>query len=48
MTAHTPRDLLCSRGDSMQYSVMADMGKESEKEWICVCVVFVVQSPSRV
>ena len=29
-------DLLHSPENSTQYSVMACMGKESEKEWMCV------------
>ena len=31
-------DLLYNTGKSIQYSVVIDMGKESEKEWICVYV----------
>ena len=31
-------DLLYSTGNSTQYSVITDMGKESEKEWIYVYV----------
>ena len=27
-----------STGDSTQYSVKNSMGKESEKEWMCVCI----------
>ena len=34
----TNKDLLCSTGNSNQYSVMAHMGKESLKEWIDVYV----------
>ena len=30
----TNQDLLYSTGNSIQYSVMTYMGKESEKEWI--------------
>ena len=30
--------LLCSTENSTQYSVTTYMGKESEEEWICVCV----------
>ena len=29
-------DLLYSPGNSIQYSVIIYMGKESEKEWVCV------------
>ena len=29
------RDLLYSKGNSTQYSLVSYMGKESEKEWIC-------------
>ena len=32
------KDLLCSTGNSTQYSVITYMGKESEKEWIYVYV----------
>ena len=32
------RDLLFSKGNSTQYSVIPKMGKESETKWICVCV----------
>ena len=32
------KDLLYSTGKSIQYSVVTQMGKESEKEWIYVCV----------
>ena len=32
------RDLLSSPGNSTEYSVMVYMGKESEREWICVRV----------
>ena len=32
----TNKDLLCSTGNSTQYSVMTYMGKESKKEWIYV------------
>ena len=32
------KDLLYSIGKSTQYSVVTYMGKESEKEWICVYV----------
>ena len=28
------RDLLCSTGNSIQYSVITYMGKEFEKEWM--------------
>ena len=31
-------DLLSSTGSSMYYSVITYMGKESEREWTCVCV----------
>ena len=31
-------DLLYSTGNATQYSVIIYMGKESEKEWICVYV----------
>ena len=34
----TNKDLLYSTGNSIQYSVMAYIGKESKKEWIYVCV----------
>ena len=34
----TNKDLLYSTENSIQYSVMAYMGKESEKEWIYVYV----------
>ena len=40
------RDLLCSTGNSIQYSVVVDVGKESEKQRKCVYVDlnhFVVQ-----
>jgi len=30
-------DMLDSTGNSTQYSVLIYTGKESEKEWICVC-----------
>ena len=30
------KDLLYSTGNSTQYSVITYMGKESDKEWICV------------
>ena len=33
--------LLYSTGNSTQYSVMAYMGKESKKVWMCVCVCVV-------
>ena len=39
-------DLLYSTGNSIQYSVIIYMGKESEKEWMCVYIKlnhFVVQ-----
>ena len=32
----TDKDLLYSTGNSTQYYVMAYMGKEFNKEWICV------------
>ena len=32
------RDLPYSTGDSTQYSVIIYVGKESEKEWICIQV----------
>ena len=32
------KNLLDSTGNSTQYSVITYMGKESEKEWICVYV----------
>ena len=32
------KDLLYSRGNTSQYSVMTYMGKESKKEWIYVFV----------
>ena len=32
------KNLLYSTGNSTQYSVMAYMGKESEKEWVYVFV----------
>ena len=32
----TSKNLLYSTGNSTHYSVMSQMGKESEKEWICV------------
>ena len=28
------KELLCSIGNSTQYSVMTSMGKESKKEWV--------------
>ena len=31
-------DLLCSTENSTQYSVVIHVGKESEREWICVNV----------
>ena len=31
------KDLLYNTGNSTQYSVITYRGKESEKEWICVC-----------
>ena len=34
----TNKDLLYSTGNSIQYSVMTYMGKESNKEWIYVYV----------
>ena len=34
----TNKNLLYHTGNSTQYSVMTDMGKESEKEWIYVYV----------
>lgn len=34
----TNMDLLCSTGNSAQYSVTTQMGKESEKGGICVYV----------
>ena len=34
----TNKDLLCSTGNPTQHSVITYMGKESEKEWIYVCV----------
>ena len=36
----TNKDLLCGTGKFTQYSVMMYIGKESKKEWICVCVQF--------
>ena len=33
----TNKDLLDSTGNSTQYILMAYIGKESKKEWICVC-----------
>ena len=36
--ASTNKDLLYSTGNSSQHSVMANMGKESKKEWIYVYV----------
>ena len=32
------RDLLCNTENSTQYPVLVYMGKESEKEWMYVCV----------
>ena len=32
------KDLLYSMGNSMQYSVITYMGKESEKEWIYIYI----------
>ena len=32
------KDVVCSLEKSVQYSVIAYIGKESEKEWLCVCV----------
>ena len=32
------KNLLCSTGNSTQYSVMIHMGKKSKKEWIYVYV----------
>ena len=32
------KDVLCTTGNSTQYSVITYMGKESEKEWIYVYV----------
>jgi len=34
----TNKELLYSKGNSIQYSVMADMGEESKKEWTHVYV----------
>ena len=34
----TNKDLLYHTGNSTQYSVITDMGKESEEEWIYVYV----------
>ena len=34
----TNKDLLHDTGNSVQYSVMTSMGKESKKEWIVVYV----------
>ena len=31
-------DLLCGTGNSTQYSVIIYVGKESEREWMCVHV----------
>ena len=31
-------DLLYSTENSIQYSVIIYMGKESEREWMCACV----------
>ena len=43
----TNKDLLYSTRNSIQYSVITYMGKESEKEWIyrcvCVCVCILTQ-----
>lgn len=30
------RDLPCSTGSSAQYPVLVHVGKESEREWVCV------------
>ena len=38
LTWRTNKHLLDSSGNSAQYSVMTYMGRESKKEWICVCV----------
>ena len=38
LTWRTNKDLLDSTGNSAQYSGMTYMGRESKKEWICVCV----------
>ena len=32
------KDLLYSTGNSTQYSVVAYMGKESRKEWMCIYI----------
>ena len=32
--------LLCSTGNSARYSVMTYVGKESKKEYVCVCIHF--------
>ena len=32
------KDLLCSKGDAIQYSVMTYMGKEAFKKWMYVYV----------
>ena len=34
----TNKNLLNSTGNSIQYSVMTYMGKESKKEWVYVCI----------
>ena len=34
MESMVSRDLLYSTGNSIQYSVITSMGKESEKEWM--------------
>ena len=38
LTWRTNKDLLDSTGNSAQYSGMNYMGRESKKEWICVCI----------
>ena len=32
------KDLLYSTGKFTQYYMIAYMGKESEKEWVCICL----------
>ena len=38
LTSQSNKDLLYSSGNSTRFSVMTYMGKESEKEWICVYI----------
>ena len=40
----TSKDLLCSWGNSAQYSVMIYMGKESKKKNVCVCIYMYMDS----